>query len=128
MVLIAGRKVFGAAMALFEKRVTIFKKRDRETWAQIKKVLRDAGLRGVRASHYLQDVVMAGGCGAKLDPRDFGAKGKIDRDIYYVEVRESDEETARELLRRAGIVAGIEDDLMVDAALRKHRADKYYPQ
>lgn len=114
---------------MFEKRVDIFKKRDRETWLQIKRALKDAGLRGVRSGHYLQDVVMAGGCGAKLDPRDFGGKGKIDRDIYWVKVIAGDEEKAKEILRQNGIVAGLEDeyDLMTDAALRKSAVDKYYP-
>jgi hypothetical protein len=113
---------------MFEKRVDIFKKRgDRETWQQIRAALKEAGLRGVRAGHYLQDVVMAGGCGAKLDPRDFGAKGKVDREIYWVRVIEGDEEKAREILRRSGLVAGIEDGLMTDAALRKSAVDKYYP-
>lgn len=114
---------------MFEKRVEIFKKRDRKTWLQIKQTLKDAGLRGVRAGHYLQDSVMAGGCGAKLDPRDFGAKGKIDREIYWVRVIKDDEEKAKEILRKNGIVATIEDeyDLMTDAALRKSAVDKYYP-
>ena len=114
---------------MFEKRVEIFKKRDRETWLLIKKTLKDAGLRGVRAGHYLQDSVMPGGCGAKLDPRDFGSKGKIDRDIYWIKVIESDEEKAKAILRQSGVVAGIADehDLMTDAALRKSAVDKYYP-
>lgn len=114
---------------MFEKRVEIFKKRDRETWLQIKAALKEAGLRGVRAGHYLQDVVMAGGCGAKLDPRDFGGKGKIDRDIYWVKVIEADREKALDILRKNGLVAGIEDEnvLMTDAALRKSAVDKYYP-
>lgn len=114
---------------MFEKRVEIFKKRDRETWQQIRRTLKDAGLRGVRAGHYLQDSVMAGGCGAKLDPRDFGAKGKIDREIYWIKVIEADEEKAKDILRQNGIVAAIEDDydLMTDAALRKSAVDKYYP-
>ena len=60
---------------LFDKKETIYKKKDRETWQQIKDVLKAGGIRGVSASHYAQDVVRAGGCGAKLDPRDFGAKG-----------------------------------------------------
>ena len=49
---------------MFEKKTVIFKKRDRETWQQIKAALKEAGLRGVRAGHYLQETVMGGGCGA----------------------------------------------------------------
>ena len=38
------------------------------------------------------------GCGAKLDLRDFGPGGKIDRSSYYIFVRPEDAERARELL------------------------------
>ncbi len=112
---------------MFEKHIDIFKKRDKETWLKIKAAFKAAGLRGVRSGHYLQDVVMAGGCGAKLDPRNFGPKGRIDREIYWISVIEGDEETARDILRKNGLVAGIADDLMVDAALRKRPEEKYYP-
>ncbi|MCR5825271.1 MAG: hypothetical protein K6G54_01765 [Oscillospiraceae bacterium] len=111
---------------MFEKRVEIFKKRDRETWQQIKDALRDAGLRGVKAGHYQQETVIGCGCGAKLDPRDFGGRGKIDRDIYYVKVISGDEEKAREILRRNGIVAVVEQDVLLDAALRKRPKAEYF--
>lgn len=104
---------------MFEKKVTIYKKRDRETWKQIKESLKTAGLKGFKAGHYFQETVTGGGCGAKLDPRDFGGKGRIDRDIYWVKVKEADEAEALEILRRDGIVAGIEKDVLMDAALRK---------
>ena len=108
---------------MFEKRVEIFKKRDSETWKQIKKILKENDVKGAKYGHYLQDVVMAGGCGAKLDPRDFGGKGKIDREIYWVKVPEADEERIRGILLKNGVVPGIDDDLMVDAALRKKPSD-----
>ena len=111
---------------MFEKHVDIFKKRDRETWLQIKAALKEAGLRGVRSGHYLQDVVRAGGCGAKLDPRDFGAKGKIDREIYWVSVIQGDEEKAQEILRQNGLVAEVEADVLLDAALRKKPKEDYF--
>jgi hypothetical protein len=101
------------------KRVPIFKKRDRETWLQIKKALKEAEFSGMRSGHYLQETVMGGGCGAKLDPRDFGGHGRIDRDIYWVEVPAEAEEQAREILRRAGIVPEVEENVLLDAALRK---------
>ena len=104
---------------MFEKRVDLFKKRDRETWLQIKKALKEGGLKGFRAGHYLQETVMGGGCGAKLDPRDFGGHGRIDREIYWVDVRLSDEEKAREILRQNGIVPVVEENVLLDAALRK---------
>ena len=109
---------------LFEKKVTIYKKKDRETWEQIRNVLKAGGLKGVTASHYAQDVVRAGGCGAKLDPRDFGAKGKSDHDIYYIKVREADAETARELILQNGLVAEVKTsaELMQDASVRAGNA------
>lgn len=111
---------------MFAKRVDIFKKRDRDTWKEIKRVLKENGVKGVRSGHYLQDTVMAGGCGAKLDPRDFGAKGKIDREIYWIEVRESDEPAVHEILLKNGLQAGVDEDLMVDAALRKRPGSDMY--
>lgn len=112
--------------AMFEKRVEIFKKRDRETWQQIRDALREAGLPGVKAGHYLQETVMGGGCGAKLDPRDFGGHGRIDRDIYWVAVKADDEEKAREILRRSGIVPVVEENVLLDAALRKRPKEDFF--
>ena len=104
---------------MFSKRVTVFKKRDRESWEQIRKALAEAGFEGMKSGHYLQETVMGGGCGAKLDPRDFGGKGRIDRDIYWVDVPAEKEEEARDILRRNGIVPVIEENVLLDAALRK---------
>ena len=111
---------------MFEKRVDIFKKRDRETWLQIKAALKEAGLPGVRAGHYLQETVMGGGCGAKLDPRNFGSKGAIDRDTYWDKVFAGYEEKAREILRQNGIVPVVEKDVLLDAALRKKPQEDYF--
>ena len=108
---------------LFEKRVDIFKKRDKESWTQIKEALKEAGIPGVKAGHYLQETVMGGGCGAKLDPRDFGPNGKIDREIYWIRVPEAEEENAREALRKKGIVPVVEENVLLDAAFRKKPAD-----
>ena len=108
---------------MFEKRVDIYKKRDSETWKEIKKILSENGVKGVKSGHYLQDTVMSGGCGAKLDPRNFGPNGKIDREIYWVKVPEGQEGEIRELLLKNGVTPIIEDDLMVDASKRK-KADE----
>ena len=113
-------------MGLFEKHVDIFKKRDKESWQQIKAALKDAGYTGARSGHYLQETVMGGGCGAKLDPRNFGAKGVIDRDIYWVKVIAGDEEKAREILRQNGIVTEVQEDVLLDAALRKRPKEEYF--
>ena len=111
---------------MFKKRVDIFKKRDKETWLLIKSALKDAGLPVVRSGHYLQETVMGGGCGAKLDPRDFGGHGRIDRDIYWVSVIQGDEEKAQEILRRNGLVAEVEADVLLDAALRKKPKQDFF--
>ena len=113
-------------MGLFEKHVDIFKKRDKESWQQIKAALKEAGFTGARSGHYLQETVMGGGCGAKLDPRDFGGRGRIDRDIYWVEVPAASEEQARDILRRAGIVPVVEENVLLDAALRKRPKEDYF--
>ncbi len=105
---------------MFEKKETIYKKKDRETWQSIRKVLKEGGLRGVSAGHYAQDAVMACGCGAKLDPRDFGAKGKADHDVYFIRVRQKDVASARSLILENGLVAEVKssEELMQDAADR----------
>ncbi len=69
---------------------------------------------------------MGGGCGAKLDPRDFGGHGRIDRDIYWVSVIQGDEEKAQEILRRNGLVAEVEADVLLDAALRKKPKQDFF--
>ncbi len=111
---------------LFEKRVYIFQKRDRETWEQIRDALKAAGLESMRSGHYLQETVMGGGCGAKLDPRNFGSHGTIDRDIYWVKVAEADVEKAKEILRQNGLVPVVEEDVLLDAALRKRPKEDYF--
>ena len=107
---------------MFEKRTDIYKKKDKATWEQIKTALKEGGLTGFKAGHYLQESVMAGGCGAKLDPRDFGQKGKVDREVYFIKVKENDVEKANEILLRNGLVAEIDETLMTDAALKTKRS------
>jgi len=116
------RLLYERELVMFEKKIEIFKKKDRAAWTEIRDLLKKEGVAGISAGHYLQESVMAGGCGAKLDPRDFGKKGKIDRDIYYIRVRAADADRVREILRRNGITAGIDEDLMTDAALKKRHS------
>ena len=93
---------------MFEKKIEIFKKKDRAAWTEIRDLLKKEGVAGISAGHYLQESVMAGGCG--------------DRDIYYIRVRAADADRVREILRRNGITAGIDEDLMTDAALKKRHS------
>ena len=103
---------------MFEKKENIFKKKDRETWQKIRLALREAGIKA-SAGHYQQDALMAGGCGSKLDPRNFGTGGRVDRDVYYIRVPAREAERAREVLHRKGLKAEVEDQetLMTDAAV-----------
>ncbi|MDD6154021.1 MAG: hypothetical protein PUB39_00395 [Eubacteriales bacterium] len=111
-------------MSLFEKKVPVFKKRDKETWKQIRIVLKEAGIKGVSAGHYTQEGIIAGGCASQIDPRDMGAKGKIDRDVYYINVKQSEFDRAQEVIRSKGIVAEVlsTDEIMKDGPER-HKAD-----
>lgn len=84
-------------MALFEKREEVFCKRDREGWSAVKAALKAAGIRGVKAWHYEAEPPV-GGCGCKLDIRNFGPKGRIDREMYVVAVPVSELEQARSAL------------------------------
>ena len=94
----------------FAKKVTVFKRKDKATWLKIRDALKGAGFSGVKAGHYEAESLCACGCGSKLDPRNFGANGKIDRDIYYVDVRQEDKERAITLLTERGITPVVEDD------------------
>ncbi|MBQ7154297.1 MAG: hypothetical protein IJR85_01940 [Synergistaceae bacterium] len=94
----------------FAKKVTVFKRKDKDTWLKIRDVLKTAGLSGVRTGHYSADSLVACGCGPKLDPRNFGAGGYIDREIYFVDVKAEDEERARSILAAQGIEAVVEAD------------------
>lgn len=82
----------------FGKKTTVFKKKDKAAWTEIKTLLKAQGF-NINAGHYCADTLMACGCGSKLDPRDFGAGGKIDRDIYYIDVKEKDSQKVMELLK-----------------------------
>ena len=94
----------------FSKKITIYKKKDKETWQKIKDVLKNAGLKGVRASSYAADSLCACGCGSKLDPRNFGANGYIDRHVYFIDVNTDDEQKAKNILAECGIETFIEND------------------
>ncbi|MGN0709637.1 MAG: hypothetical protein ACI4LM_05295 [Anaerovoracaceae bacterium] len=111
-------------MSLFEKKVPVYRKRDKETWNEIKKALKDAGVKGVSTGHYLQEEIIAGGCASQIDPRDMGAKGRIDRDVYFINVKESQKDRALEVIRQSGLVSEVvsTDELMKDGPER-HREE-----
>ncbi len=84
-------------MALFEKREEIFSKQDKKLWKEAREALKSAGIRGVQARHCDLEPPVCG-CGAKLDIRDFGPKGKIDRETYFITVPAQEAEKARAVL------------------------------
>lgn len=84
-------------MALFEKREEVFCKQDREGWKAAKAALQAAGIRGIKAWH-CETEPPVGGCGCKLDIRNFGPNGRIDRELYLLAVPVSELEKARAVL------------------------------
>ena len=111
-------------MGLFEKKVLIYRKRDRKTWEQIRDVLNKEGIR-CSCSHHEQENIPVGGYSA-MDPRNFGKGGRIDREIYTVRVKVSLESSAREALRNAGIVSVVEDiESLTQDAAQKYKDIRY---
>lgn len=92
-------------MGLFEKKVSVYRKRDREAQSKIKEVLDQAGIWN-RCSHYEQEEIPVGGYSA-MDPRNFGKKGRIDREVYVIWVKSSEEERALRAIRDAGLVTEV---------------------
>ena len=77
-------------MGFFEEKEKVFEMKGRKAdFKKVKSALKEAGLKSVSSTVW-QDEFPVGGCGAKLDARDFGPKGRIDRDIYTIRVRRED--------------------------------------
>ena len=85
-------------MPLFEKREEVFCERDKAGWVAAKAALRAAGIRGVKARHCEVEPPV-GGCGCKLDIRNFGPNGRIDREEYFITVPAEEAERARKVLK-----------------------------
>lgn len=105
-------------MGLFEKKVPVFRKRDKEVWLKIRAALDDAGIR-YSSSHYEQEEIPVGGYSA-MDPRNFGKNGRIDREVYAIYVKASAVDEARNVIRNAGLVSVV----MTPEELTKEAADK----
>lgn len=84
-------------MPLFEKREIIFDKKDKSGWQRAREALKAADIRGVRSTRYEVDPPVCG-CGSKLDPRDFGPNGKIDRLMYRITVPVTEAERSKQIL------------------------------
>ena len=85
-------------MALFGKREKAFEVwGDKGRWNAAKQALKEAGIKIMESGFYDTEPPLCG-CGAKLDHRDFGPNGKIDRLTYYISVKPEDVARAKELL------------------------------
>ena len=85
-------------MLLFGKRETVYDARgDKPRWKAAKQKLKDAGIRIAESGSYETEMPVCG-CGAKLDARDFGTGGRIDRLSYYIMVRQEDAQKAKNVL------------------------------
>ncbi len=66
-------------------------------WLAAKKALQTAGIKINSGQAEAESPIC--GCGSKLDPRNFGAGGKIDRTLYYIEALPEDAARAKALLQ-----------------------------
>ena len=87
-------------MALFGKREKAYEVwGDKPRWKEARARLKDAGIKIMETGYYETEAPLCG-CGAKLDHRDFGPNGKIDRHTYYLSVRPEDIPRAQEVLKQ----------------------------
>lgn len=99
-------------MALFGKREVIFKTvGDKERWKMAKEALKTADIEIMEAGSYEGEIPLCS-CGAKIDRRNYGPNGWIDRRAYYVAVRPADTERAKAVLLEA-VGAPLESDELV---------------
>ena len=87
-------------MGLFTKKVKVYEaKGKKQEWKELRKAMKEAGVRQISADRW-EDEPPVCGCGAKLDVRDFGPNGRIDRDVYTIRVPESERDKAQELVKQ----------------------------
>ena len=85
-------------MALFGKRVVVYRVQgDKPAWKAARETLTSAGIKIMESGSYDGEMPICG-CGAKIDRRNYGPNGWIDRRIYYIAVRPEDEARARDML------------------------------
>lgn len=85
-------------MALFGKRQVVFEVTgDKPRWKAARGALKTAGIKIMEAGTRESETPICS-CGAKIDRRNYGPNGWIDRYIYYVSVRPEDVEAAQKVL------------------------------
>jgi len=86
-------------MALFGKREVVFEVQgDKERWQAAKAALTAAGIKIMEALTREGEMPICS-CGAKIDRRNYGPNGWIDRRVYYIAVRPEDTDRARTVLQ-----------------------------
>ena len=86
-------------MVFFGKREVAFQVRgDKERWRAAREMLKAAGIPIMESGSDEGETPMCS-CGAKIDRRNYGPNGWIDRRIYYISVRPEDAGRAKEILR-----------------------------
>lgn len=86
-------------MALFGKREIVFEVQgNKDRWNAGREALKTAGIRIMEAGSREGEMPLCG-CGAKIDRRNYGPNGWIDRRIYYIAVRPEDVEAAKTVLQ-----------------------------
>lgn len=86
-------------MALFGKREIVFEALgDKERWNAAKEALKKADIKIMEALSREGEMPMCS-CGAKIDRRNYGPNGWIDRRLYYIAVRPEDVERAKDVLK-----------------------------
>ncbi len=92
-----GKTVSEMNMSLFSKKEIVYEaKGKKEQFKAVKEALKEAGIKCYSGSW--EDEMPVCGCGGKLDVRDFGANGRIDRTIYTIRV------TADQVEKASGIL------------------------
>lgn len=100
-------------MALFGKREVVFKTvGDKVRWKAARTALKTAGIRVMEAGSMESELPICS-CGAKIDRRNYGPNGWIDRRIYYVSVRPVDMGQAQAVLLQAVGMPLVSEELVV---------------
>lgn len=88
-------------MTLFGKREVVFEVQgDKARWRSARERLKEADIKIMESGSREGEMPLCS-CGAKIDRRNYGPNGWIDRRIYYVAVRPEDADRARGLLSGA---------------------------
>ena len=83
---------------MFKKKEVVYDARgNRQEWKAAKQKLKDAGIKIAESGSYETEAPICG-CGARLDARDFGPGGRIDRLSYFIMVKAEDLQKAKNVL------------------------------